>query len=91
MEVLDPTSSLPSPSRSPLYLTLIDSAARAQLDPDPEEMGRNCPLLHPLKIRPRVYVTDCGLRSQPAGTLAKSWCSSTLCRVLAVTRPDAFS
>lgn len=88
LEILDPKSYLPSLPHSPLDLMLINSAAHAQLDPDPEEIDRNCQVLHPLKIRSCVYVTYRGFRSQLSGTLCKSWYLSVLYRLLAIIGPD---
>ena len=73
MEILDPKSYLPSLSHSPLYIMLINSAAHAQLDPNLEEINRNCQVLHPLKIRSCIYVTKRGFQSQLSGTLFESW------------------
>lgn len=69
VEILDPKPYLPSLPHSPLYLVLINSAADAQLDPDPEEINGNCQVLHPLKIRSCIYGTKRGFQSQLSGTL----------------------
>lgn len=58
---------------------------------NPEEINRDCQVLHPLKIRSCIYVTKCGFESQHAGTASESWCPSILHQALAVARPEEFS